>query len=43
MTMFFDDEFDRLFKRMSRSFTNLDEIFDETNESGNIQSYGPFY
>jgi len=43
MTMFFDDEFDRLFKRMSRSFMNLDEIFDETNESGNIQSYGPFY
>ncbi len=43
MTMFFDDEFDRLFKKMSRSFMNLDEIFDETNESGNIQSYGPFY
>ena len=43
MTMFFDDEFDRLFKRMSRSFMNLDEVFDETNESGNIQSYGPFY
>ncbi len=43
MTMFFDDEFDRLFKRMSRSFMNLDEIFDETKESGNIQSYGPFY
>jgi len=43
MTMFFDDEFDRLFKKMSRSFMNLDEVFDETNESGNIQSYGPFY
>ncbi len=43
MTMFFDDEFDGLFKRMSRSFMNLDEIFDETKESGNIQSYGPFY
>jgi len=22
---------------------NLDEVFDETKESGNIQSYGPFY
>ncbi len=43
MTMFFDDEFDGLFKKMSRSFLNLDEIFDEANESGNIQSYGPFY
>ncbi len=43
MTMFFDDEIDRLYKKMSRSFMNLDEIFDEANESGNIQSYGPFY
>ncbi|MEE8181243.1 MAG: archaeal heat shock protein Hsp20, partial [Nitrosopumilaceae archaeon] len=43
MTMFFDDEFDGLFKKMSRSFMNLDEIFEEANESGNIQSYGPFY
>ncbi len=43
MTMFFDDEFDRLLKKMSRSFMNLDEVFDETKESGNIQSYGPFY
>ena len=43
MTMFFDDEFDRLFKRMSRSFMNLDDIFDETKETGSIQQYGPFY
>ncbi len=43
MTMFFDDEIDGLFKIMSRSFMNLDEVFDETKESGNIQSYGPFY
>jgi len=43
MTMFFDDEIDRLYKKMSRSFMNLDEIFDEANESGNIQTYGPFY
>jgi HSP20 family protein len=41
--MYFDDEIDRLFKRMSRSFMNLDEIFDEANKSGTIQSYGPFY
>ena len=27
MTMFYDDEFDRLFKRVSRSFVNLDDIF----------------
>ena len=41
--MYFDDEIDSLFKRMSRSFMNLDEIFDEANKSGTIQSYGPFY
>ena len=41
--MYFDDEIDSLFKRMSRSFVNLDEIFDEANKSGTIQSYGPFY
>ena len=43
MTMFFDDEFDRLFKRMSRSFVNLDDIFEEAKESGNLKTYGPFY
>ena len=37
------DEIDSLFTRMSRSFMNLDEIFDEANKSGTIQSYGPFY
>ena len=41
--MYVDDEIDSLFKRMSRSFMNLDEIFDEANKSGTIQSYGPFY
>ena len=41
--MYLDDEIDSLFKRMSRSFMNLDEIFDEANKSGTIQSYGPFY
>ena len=41
--MYIDDEIDSLFKRMSRSVMNLDEIFDEANKSGTIQSYGPFY
>ena len=39
----FDDEFDRLFKRMSRSFMNLDDILDESQDAGTIQRYGPFY
>jgi len=42
MTMFFDDEFDNHFKKMSSSFMNLDDIFEVARESG-IHSSGPFY
>lgn len=41
--MLFDDEYDRLFQKMSRSFMNLDDIFEGFRESGNTKSYGPFY
>lgn len=41
MTMFFDDEFDRLFKSMSRSFVNLDDLFDDVRSTGCVS--GPFY
>ncbi len=41
MTMFFDDEFDRLFKSMSRSFINLDDLFEDVRSTGSIS--GPFY
>ena len=41
MTMFFDDEFDRLFKKMSSSFFDIDELFEEVKHSGNVS--GPFY
>jgi len=40
--MFFDEEFDNLFKKMSSSFMNLDDIFEVAKESG-IHSSGPFY
>ncbi len=40
--MFFDDEFDRLFKRMSGSFMNLDDIFEKFREAGDTKSNGPF-
>jgi HSP20 family protein len=43
MTMFFDDEFDSLFKKMSSSFMNLDDVFERASESGDVQRYGPFY
>ena len=39
--MFFDDEFDRLFKRMSRSFFDVDELLEEAKHTGNLS--GPYY
>ena len=39
--MFFDEEFDNLFNRMSRSFVNLDDLFAEVKSTGNVS--GPFY
>lgn len=40
MTMFFDDEFDKLFKRMSRNFFDIDDLFEEFKGG---HSDGPFY
>ncbi|MCV0410697.1 archaeal heat shock protein Hsp20 [Nitrosopumilus sp.] len=40
MTMFFDSEFDRIFKRMSNSFFNIDDIFEEFK--GNGSTTGPY-
>jgi HSP20 family protein len=40
MTMFFDDEFDRIFKKMSRNFFNVDDMFEEFKVK---DSAGPFY
>ncbi len=39
--MFFDDEFDKLFKRMSGSFVNLDDLFEDVRSTGCVS--GPFY
>ncbi len=41
--MFLDDEFDNLFKRMTRSFMNVDDVFEQFKDSTNVQTYGPFY
>ena len=41
MTMFFDSEFDRIFKRMSNSFFNTDDIFEEFKGKGS--ETGPYY
>ncbi|HSB83016.1 MAG TPA: archaeal heat shock protein Hsp20 [Nitrosarchaeum sp.] len=40
MTMF-DDEFDRIFRRMSSSFFDIDDIFEEFK--GGDSTTGPFY
>ena len=37
----FDDEFNRIFKRMSSSFFDIDDIFEESKENSSIT--GPFY
>ncbi len=42
MTMFIDDEFDRLIKKMSRSFMDLEDVFEDRNLH-NLQTFGPFY
>jgi len=39
--MFFDDDFDRIFKRMSNSFVNLDDLLDDARNTGSIS--GPYY
>ena len=39
--MFFDEEFDRMFQRMSRSFMDFDDVFENVNKDD--KSYGPFY
>jgi len=41
MTNFFDSEFDRIFKRMSNSFFNIDDTFEEFKENGSES--GPYY
>ncbi len=41
MTMFFDSEFDRIFKKMSNSFFNIDDIFEESKGNGSVS--GPYY
>ncbi|WP_042684093.1 archaeal heat shock protein Hsp20 [Candidatus Nitrosotenuis chungbukensis] len=42
MTVLFDDEFDRIFKKMSSSFMDLDNVFEESGKSGST-TFGPFY
>lgn len=39
----FVDEFDNLWRRMSRPFMDIEDIFDEFKDSTNTQTFGPYY
>ena len=39
----FVDEFDNLWRRMSRPFMDIEDIFDEFKDSTNSQTFGPYY
>jgi len=41
--MIFDDEFDRIFKKMSSSFMDLDSVFEESGKCQDCTTSGPFY
>jgi HSP20 family protein len=41
--VFLNDEFDSLFRKMSRPFMDVDDIFEEFKDSSNLQTYGPYY
>lgn len=41
--MFEMDEFDDLFRKMSRPFREMEDIWDELRRSPNLQTFGPYY
>ncbi len=41
--MFLSDEFDNLWRRMTRQFVDIEDFFDEMRESNNLQTFGPYY
>lgn len=43
MTMMAWDEFDDLFRRMTRPFKELDDIWEEMRDSSDLQTFGPYY
>jgi len=40
--MFFDEEVDRLFKKMSKSFMDFDDVFEDVKRSDG-KTFGPYY
>ena len=40
---FLPDEFDNLWRRMSRNFVDMDDIFEDLKSTDNLQTFGPYY
>lgn len=41
--MFLTDEFDNLWRRMSKQFMDIDDIFEDLKSTDNLQTFGPYY
>ena len=41
--MFLNDEFDNIFRRMSRPLMDIDDVFEELEDSTNLHTHGPYY
>src|SRR5574341_164736 len=41
--MFITDEFDNLWRKMSKQFIDIEDIFDDLKETSNLQTFGPYY
>ena len=41
--MFITDEFDNLWRRMSRQFIDIEDIYEDLKETSNLQTFGPYY
>jgi HSP20 family protein len=41
--MFLNDEFDNIFRKMSRPFMDIESLFEEFKDSTNLHTYGPYY
>lgn len=39
----FIDEFDNIWRRMSRQFMDIDDIFEDLKDTKNLQTFGPYY
>lgn len=41
--MFLTDDFDNIWRRMSRQFMDIEDIFEDIKNTDNLQTFGPYY